>query len=235
MKQLRRNRRIRVLTLGLLLTYLFCIPNSVLAQRCVELDLAEIYSGGKLARVNRNLSVGQESANKFLQIELKLAKGQVPGRDERGIVWLPVEDFTEGTIELHARGRDIAQGSFIGVAFHALNDSTYDNVYARPFNFIVTDSLSRIHAVQYTYAPRYEWQKLRAEQNGKYEKGIENAPRPNEWFTMTIEVSRDSVKTYFNYASKPSLVVKKLNENTRGKVGLTGINYDIDRMKIYYK
>lgn len=214
---------------------LFVSSNALYAQRKIELNLVDMELKGMLTKDNRDLSVQEENGNKFLKIQHKLTQGQVPGRGDQGNVWLPVREFSEGVIEIHARGKDIVQGSFVGVAFHAINDSTFDDVYARPFNFIAVDSVRRIHAVQYTFPPKYDWQKLRTEQNGKYEKGIENASGPNEWFTMKVEVGSDSVKTYFNGSTKPSLVVKKLNTNRKGKVGLTGFNYDIDKMTIYYK
>lgn len=224
-----------VLRNGIFYTLILGCLIPIFGQRKIELDLADLQARGKLIKENRNLAIGEENGSRFLKIQYKLSPGQVPGSADNGNVWLPTEDFSEGVIEIHARGKDILQGSFVGVAFHAINDSTFDNVYARPFNFIASDSIRRIHAVQYTFPPKYEWQKLRAEQNGKYEKGIENATGPNDWFTMKVEVSLDSVKTYFNGSKKASLLVKKLNTNRKGKVGLTGINYDIDRMIIYYK
>jgi hypothetical protein len=42
--------------------------------------------------------------------------------------------FTEGTIEFDARGRDVLQKSFIGVAFHGEDNDTYETVYFRPLD-----------------------------------------------------------------------------------------------------
>ncbi|RYF12235.1 MAG: hypothetical protein EOO77_17795, partial [Oxalobacteraceae bacterium] len=157
-----------------LLAALLSVPTCLFAQSTVTLNLVDLQQQGKLAAVNRDVSVGQQGGQRFLKIEKRLRPGQVPGNDERDLVWLPVNAFRQGTFELTVRERDILQGSFVGVAFHAVNDSTFDDVYCRPFNFRTTDPVRRIHAVQYVYEPTYYWQKLRTEQNGKYEKGIAN-------------------------------------------------------------
>lgn len=218
-----------------LVVVLLCLPISLFAQKDVTLKMVDLESQGKLTGINRDVSIGEEGSRRFVKIEKQLKPGQIPGKDERGIVWLPVEPFSQGTFELIARGRDILQGSFIGIAFHAQNDSTFDNVYCRPFNFRTTDPVRKIHAVQYVYEPKYFWQKLRTEQNGKYEKGIANPPAANDWFTLTVQVEGDTVKAYINHEPTPTLVVQKLNQNTKGKVGLTGLNYDIESVRIQYK
>jgi hypothetical protein len=83
--------------------------------------------------------------------------------------------------------------------------------------------------------PTYDWQKLRTEQNGKYEKGIANPPAATDWFTLTVRVEGDTVKAFINHDSVPTLVVKKLNQTAIGGVGLTGINYDIEHIRIQYQ
>ena len=221
--------------IGLIPIFLIGLPTYLLAQKDVTLKLIDLQSQGKLANINRDVSVGQEGNKRFVKIEKSLKEGQMPGKEERGIVWLPVEAFSQGTIELTARGRDILQGSFVGVAFHAQNDSTFDDVYCRPFNFRAADPVRKIHAVQYTYMPTYDWQKLRTEQNGKYEKGIANPPAAHDWFTLTVHVGGDTIKAYINHEPTPTLVVQKLNQTTKGRVGLTGINYDIESIKIHYQ
>ena len=39
-----------------------------------------------------------------------------------GIAW--IKRFTEGTIELDIRGKDAFQQSFVGMAYHGIDDST---------------------------------------------------------------------------------------------------------------
>ena len=48
--------------------------------------------------------------------------------------------------------------------------------------FKLTDPVRHIHAVQYVSPPDYDWKRLREEQNGKFEKEINPAPSPKEWF-----------------------------------------------------
>lgn len=86
------------------------------------------------------------------------------------------------------RGKDELQKSFIGIAFHAKNDSVYNAIYCRPFNFVAKDSIRRIHATQYVSHPELTWKKLRDEKNAQFEKEINDPPEPNDWFTMKLYI-----------------------------------------------
>lgn len=66
-----------------------------------------------------------------------------------GVAWVKDKTFTAGTIELDIKGKDVKQGSFVGVAFHGTSRFDCEAVYFRPFNFFAKDSLARMHAVQY--------------------------------------------------------------------------------------
>src|SRR6185369_10361257 len=79
----------------------------------------------------------------------------------KGVTWLEGPEFSNGVFEVDIRGRDDFQRNFIGIAFHKLNDSTYEDVYFRPFNFRSPDSIRRIHAVQYESNPAWPWNRLR--------------------------------------------------------------------------
>src|SRR5207237_733888 len=89
-----------------------------------------------------------------------------------GVAYLQGVEFTNGTIELDVRGKDVPQQSFVGVAFHGVDGTTYDAIYFRPFNFRAEDPARRGHAVQYIAQPIYPWQKLRAEQPGLAPHGL---------------------------------------------------------------
>src|SRR6185503_9919733 len=95
-------------------------------------------------------------------------------------------ELANGTIELDLRGKDVAQQSFVGVAFHGVDGTTYDAIYFRPFNFRTEDAARRIRAVQYVSHPVNTWQKLRTEQPGKYEKPVNPVPDPNAWFHARV-------------------------------------------------
>ena len=58
------------------------------------------------------------------------------------------------------RGKDVMQQSFVGVAFHGVNNETLDAVYFRPFNFRSDDPVRKVHAVQYISHPNYPWHRI---------------------------------------------------------------------------
>jgi hypothetical protein len=91
-------------------------------------------------------------------------------------------EFANGTIELDIRGKDVQGQSFVGVALHGVDGTTYEAIYFRPFNFRAADSTRRAHAVQYISQPTHTWQKLRTEHPGMYENAVNPAPDPNGWF-----------------------------------------------------
>src|SRR5512144_1308061 len=66
-----------------------------------------------------------------------------------GVAWWPDATLGDGTIEVDLRGKDVLQQSFLGVAFHGVDDKTFDAIYFRPFNFKADDAARRSHAVQY--------------------------------------------------------------------------------------
>ena len=157
---------------------------------------------------------------------------------EVGLIWLPVEEFQNGTIEIIMRGINEFQRSFIGIAFHGSNDSTYDAVYCRPFNFFAEDSIRRIRSIQYISHPKYTWEKLRTEQNGVFEKEIINSPDPDDWFKMTLIIDGKIIKAFINSNETPSLVVEKLGDRTSGKLGIfvaDNSGGDFERIEIKYK
>ena len=152
-----------------------------------------------------------------------------------GVVWFPETRFSNGTIELDIRGRDLMGRSFVGLAFHGVDAETYDVVYFRPFNFHSPDPARRAHSVQYISKPLYDWSKLRSEHPGQYEKPIESAPQPNEWFHARIVVAHPKVSVFVNGATEPSLVVDQLNDRGEGWVGVwvgNGSNGDFANLSI---
>src|SRR5438046_5463287 len=106
-----------------------------------------------------------------------------------GVAYLQGVEFTNGTIELDVRGKDVPQQSFVGVAFHGVDGTTYDAIYFRPFNFRAEDPDRRSHGVQYVSHPTYTWQKLRTELSGKYEHAVNPVPDPNAWFRARVVVA----------------------------------------------
>lgn len=146
------------------------------------------------------------------------------------IVWLDeTPGFWNGTIELAIKGRNIPQRSFVGVAFHGVDDDTYDAVYFRPFNFGSDDPVRRSHMLQYISHPEHTWQRLREEHPGVYESEILPAPDPVAWIVARIVVASPRLGVYVNGAAWPSLVVRQLSPPRGGRIGLwAGPSSDAD-------
>jgi hypothetical protein len=190
--------------------------------------LYDWHAKGKLSTVNREVEGIDEGENRFIRLSEK---------EGEGLVWLPIKDFKNGVIEIEMRGKDVFQRSFIGIAFHALNDSTYDAVYCRPFNFFPKDSVGKIHAIQYISHPVFTWKKLRDERNGVFEKEIVSPPDPNGWFTLKLVVNNKQIKAFINQSENPSLVVEKIASTTSGRVGIfvgDGSGGDFRNVKVRY-
>ncbi|WP_207422745.1 family 16 glycoside hydrolase [Desertivirga brevis] len=188
---------------------LFALPLIGAAQ--TKLLLPDLLKQGKLEVYHRQISLAADANKPAVYLD---------SNEGEGIAWIKGQTFSEGTIELDLKGKDVFQKSFLGIAFHGANDSTYDAIYFRPFNFRTTDSVRRIHAVQYVAHPTYPWKKLREEQNAKYEKAVEPSPDPNQWFHARIVVEGDMVSVYVNNTKQPAISVKKLNDRRSGAIGL---------------
>lgn len=134
-----------------------------------------------------------------------------------GILWLNKFVLANGKIELDIKGRNEQGASFVGIAFHGLNESTFDAVYFRPFNFKNPDRKN--HSVQYVSLPQYEWNRLREEFPGKYESTIDPVPDPQDWFHATIVIEYPVVKVFVDNSDTPCLTVNQLNSTKQGWVG----------------
>jgi hypothetical protein len=179
--------------------------------RTIEPDLAALSEGQKLKVFNRSVSSFVDGAMKGI----RLSENQGDG-----VAYLQAIEFGNGTIELDIKGKDVQQQSFVGVAFHGVDGTMYDAIYFRPFNFRAEDPARRIRAVQYISHPTYTWQKLRAEQPGKYEKAVNPVPDPNGWFHARVVVASPKVSVFVGDAKEPCLVVDQLSDRRKGLIGL---------------
>lgn len=142
------------------------------------------------------------------------------GRDGDGVAWWPDVAFSTGTIELDIRGRDVPQSSFVGVAFHGVDERTYESIYFRPFNFKADDPARRLRAVQYVSHPAHPWPLLREQHPGVYEKPVSPPPDPDGWFHAKISVEADTVTVFIDHAASAALQVRRLTGRAGGWVGL---------------
>jgi hypothetical protein len=203
-------RNFKINSICLFLLFFGFVENSF-SQRKEKINLATAFDNNELSLVNRTAHTFKEGTKQG--IVLSENKGE-------GLVWLNNKTFSEGVVEIDLKGQDVFQKSFLGIAFHSQNDTVYEAVYFRPFNFHATDSVRKIHAVQYVSHPKDTWKKLREEKNGQFEKGIVNAPNPNEWFHVRIEITASTVSVFVNDNPIPDLSVPRLSSYTDEKIGL---------------
>lgn len=161
--------------------------------------------------VNRSHSIAEENGRPIVRLD---------ARPNDGMAIVEGAAFVEGTIELDVRGEDVQQQSFVGVAWGVQNDSTYEAVYLRPFNFRTPDTARAKRAVQYVAHPTYPWQRLRAETPGKYEQPVRPAPDPTGWVPVRLVITRTQVSVYANGGDEPDLVVTRLGDARPGPVAL---------------
>ena len=155
-------------------------------------------------------------------------------RPGNGLLILKETNFSDGRIELDIKGKNEPQQSFVGLAFHGVNDSTYDAVYFRPFNFKNPDRDT--HSVQYIAMPKFDWYVLRQEYPGRFENKLTTVPDPDGWFHVKIEFYYPEVKVYVNDSRDPSLTVSQISMQTQGWVGFwvgNGSDGYFRNLKIY--
>ncbi|MFD1142935.1 family 16 glycoside hydrolase [Larkinella insperata] len=188
--------------------------SSVLAQdEKAALDLVQVANQNGFRLENRTVQVLTDGSRSGVRLDEK------PNANE-GVAWLPNTVFSQGTIEVDMRGKDVLQRSFVGIAFHGSSERNYDAIYFRPFNFRSADPVRRVHAVQYISLPKHDWPVLRKEFPDHYEKGIDPAPDPNDWFHARIVVANETIQVFVNGNPTPSLTVKKLSDRQEGNIGL---------------
>ena len=145
---------------------------------------------------------------------------QVSEKEGPGVVWIEGSDFALGTIEVDVRGRDVPQQSFVGVAFHRKDDTTYEGVYLRPFNFRNPDEARRQNAVQYIAVPDYDWPRLRKEFPSEFENPVDPSIVPTDWVPLRVVVKAKTVEVYVGTVKTPALEVRRLATTDSGAIGL---------------
>jgi hypothetical protein len=206
-----------VLLAALALRLLAAAPTQAAATQ--QIDVAERQAAGKLRAVNREVTALSGSRRGV----------HITEKEGPGVAWIEGSDFAEGTIEVEVRGRDVLGQSFLGLAFHRKDDSTYEGVYLRPFNFRAEDPARHQHAVQYIVAPDYDWPRLRKEFPEEFENPVDPSVAPTDWVPLRIVVKGQGIQIYVGTVKAPALEVRKLGSLDRGMVGLwVGNNSDGD-------
>ena len=199
------NKKIEIL---LITSFACCFQLNVIAQsHAIHTDLSKI---SYFQVINRNISILNEQGKVIVHLD---------AREGAGVAWLNNTTFDKGVIEFDEKGENVFQQSFVGIAFHGLDDSTYDCIYFRPFNFQSADTTRKNHSAQYISMPHYDWYVLRKNCPGKYENALAKNIEPDEWFHVKISVTNKTIDIYVNGDNKASLVVKPISRNTSGKIG----------------
>jgi hypothetical protein len=190
---------------------LLCSPFMAYTQEAENFNLHALAQNKGIEVFNRELSLLQEAAR--TGIRLSKAEGE-------GVAWIQGLEFSEGIIEFDVRGENVKQHSFVGIAFHGVDNYTFDAIYLRPFQFQEQDETLRARMIQYVSLPNFHWRSLRADSPGKYENSINPSPDPDAWVHMKIVINGGTISTFINNSTEPSLVVRKLTTVSNGRVGL---------------
>jgi hypothetical protein len=173
-----------------------------------SVNLQDQYNQGQISVINRELNAYGEDA-----ITMNAAEG-----DGLGLLSDPA--FETGTIELEIKGENAPGRSFVGFAFNIQNDSTYEAIYFRPFNFVAEAPARRSHMMQYIFHPEYPWHVLRKERTDEFEAELPSPPGPDDWFKARIEITENTVSVYVDNRTEAVLEVKRLTSTSSSKIGL---------------
>jgi hypothetical protein len=180
-----------------------------LAQtRVIKPDLSE---KANLQAVNREISIPEDNPG--------IAVIHLDAKPGAGIALIKDLNFGTGVIEFDVKGKDVLQESFVGIAFHCTDDTTYECVYFRPFNFQSNDPVRKRHAVQYVSLPRFDWSYLRRQYPDKYEHALLKPLDPNGWFHVRIVVEQYRIQAFVNSETESCLSVEPLAAKLSGKIG----------------
>ncbi len=160
--------------------------------------------------INRDISSIKEAEN-AIKLNNKIGDG---------MAIIEGEKFKLGTIELEIKGEDIRGRSFVGVAFNVQNDSTYEAIYFRPFNFQADKKINREHSVQYISHPKNSWRFLRTNYEGKFEAEYQRQPSPNAWFKIRMSITEETVEVFDADSNSLLLSVKRLEKQKSDRIAL---------------
>jgi len=194
----------------LFLWTVFSIHHMVIAQDFQSFDLHQLLKNNKISVYNRDVNTIQE--DKYQGIKLSKHEGE-------GIAWINDVDFSNGIIEFDVRGENVKQNSFVGIAFHGLDNETFDAIYLRPFQFKEADPKLRRRGIQYISLPEFTWRKLRELFPEKYENEVISAPDPDSWIKMRVVIDGSLISVFIDNDTKPVLIVTKLTSTKSGKLG----------------
>ena len=193
---------------NVLIAIFFLISISSFCQQ--RINLSDKLQNKKIKAVNRTISLYGDHLDAV----------EMSAKDSDGIGIIKGVEFDKGTIEVELLGENNPGKSFIGIAFNIQNDSTYEVIYFRPFNFVAKEQIRKAHMVQYIFHPEFTWRKLRDERTGEFENEVGTPPNPDDWFRVIINVNEEKVEVYVNELPEPVLIVDRLTSTKSKKIGI---------------
>jgi len=192
-------------------------PHGLAREKVIAPDLSQINDGKTWSLINADCDTAMEAGKRVVRLR---PRGKVNTPSNVGLALVEGLEFAEGTLEIDLKGKGKFERTFLGVAFNVEDGKTFEAVYFRPFNFMREDNPFRFRAVQYVAWPEHTWEKLRTGKPGKYESAVKPIPDPTGWFHARIEVTKQKVSVWVDDATEPCLVVDRLANREKGKVGL---------------
>jgi hypothetical protein len=199
------------------LVFLLLLPTSQSygREKAVSLDLGKIASGKGWTAHNATAEAMEVEGKSAVRLKAKADSAT----GIAGLVLADGVEFTTGVIEIDLKGRSV-RPSFLGVAFNAADEKTFEAVYFRPFNFNAGGEF-KSRAVQYIAWPEHTWEELRRNRPAKFEGPVSSVPDGDKWFDARIEVETKRVRVFVNGTKEPCLTVERLAEGrTARAVGL---------------
>jgi len=184
---------------GILISILSCSEN-----KYIELDKS------KIQLVNREYISTKDMEPNVIALD---------AQNSSGLAIINNLEFESGIIEFDIRGENNPGKSFVGIAFNIENDTTYEAIYFRPFNFLSPEKIRREHCMQYIFHPDFPWFRLRKEREGQFEAEYFNPPSPDDWFSVRIIIGSEKVMVEDQQTGKKLMEVKRLIKTTSNKIG----------------
>lgn len=175
-----------------------------------QINLVEKLQNKKIKAVNRTISLYESSSDAI----------EMNAKNDDGLGILEDVEFEKGIIEVELLGENNPGKSFIGIAFNIQDDSTYEAIYFRPFNFVAEKQTRKDHMVQYIFHPEFTWRKLRNNRTGEFENEISDPPNPDDWFKAIIMIHENKIEVYINEIPEPVLSVDRLTSTKSNKIGI---------------
>ena len=194
-------------------TFLMALGLSLALVNCTE-KIVRI-ADDRVRTVNREIIAIDQATN-------AISINNQPGD---GMAMLEEVSFSTGTVELELKGENKPGQSFVGLAFNIQNDSTYEAVYFRPFNFQSDEEIRRAHSIQYIFHPKHTWRYLRTNHEGQFEAEFPRRPSPDQWFRVQLKIDDEKVSVYDMVTNTALMSVDRLTQQVSDKIGLwTGNN-----------